>query len=121
VLDENPMPKGIPSNPYLGMKSPAPPQRDPEIENRILAGILARHVEREKSEALGEERRKRAFVVVALALILLLFAYGDRLRNLADEIRSRGVTCGLFVVSFFVLLAAIEGWHRRREKRKTRR
>jgi hypothetical protein len=72
VPDEKPLPKGIPENPYIGMKPSAPPRLDPEIEDEIVRGILAREAERNRLQALREERWKRALVAALLLLAILV-------------------------------------------------
>src|SRR6266849_10642908 len=71
VPDEEPLPKGMPENPYIGMKSPTTPRLDPEIEDEIVRGILAREAERNRLQALREKRRKRALVGALLLLVIL--------------------------------------------------
>jgi len=72
VPDEESLPKGTPTNPYMGMKPPAPPQLDPKIEDEILRGVLARQAERNEFDARREQRRKRALVGAALLVVILL-------------------------------------------------
>ena len=71
VPDKNPLPKGIPENPYIGMKPPTTSRLDPEIEDEIVRGILAREAERNRLQAWREERRKRALVGSLLLLVIL--------------------------------------------------
>jgi len=71
VPEEKPLPKGIPENPYIGMKPPTTPRLDPEIEDEIVRGILAREAERNRLLAWREERRKRALVGALLLLVIL--------------------------------------------------
>jgi hypothetical protein len=72
VPDEKLLPKGIPENPYIGMKPPTTPPLDPEIEDEIVRGILAREAERNRLQAWREERRRKA-LVGALLLVVILF------------------------------------------------
>jgi hypothetical protein len=72
VPDDNPLPKGVAKNPYVGMKPPAQPQLDPAIEAEIFRGILARQAEGKKLEARRAEKRRNILVFASLLLLTLL-------------------------------------------------
>lgn len=114
VPDEERLPKGIRKNPYIGMKPSTPPQLDPKIEDEIVRSILAREAERNRLEAWKEERRKGALVSAALLLVILFLVLFFR----RQEIKA---TCGWFIFCWVAFVLAIEGWHQRREKRKSGR